>query len=94
MLKWLFVKWLFIGFGTVSIFGGMLTFWLPLPIGIPLILLGTAILVRYSPLAREQLSRLVLRYPRTLGFLSRLLEVGEQPNNHTLSHKDAKDAKR
>lgn len=75
MLKWLLVKWLFIGVGTASIFGGMLTFWLPLPIGIPLMLLGTALLVRYSPTAKRQLARLVLRYPRRLGFLSRLLKA-------------------
>lgn len=73
MLKWLLMKWLFIGFGAASVFGGMLTFWLPIPIGIPLILLGTALLVRYSPTVRRQVARLVLRYPRTLGFLNRLL---------------------
>jgi hypothetical protein len=67
------LKWLFIGFGTISVFGGVLTFWLPLPIGIPLMLLGTATLVRYSPFARHQVTRLALRYPQTLGFLNRLL---------------------
>jgi len=75
VLKWLFLKWLYIGFGTISLFGGMLTFWLPLPIGIPLMLLGSALLIRYSPTAKRQLARLVMRYPRTLGFLSRLLEA-------------------
>jgi len=73
------LKWLFIGLGTLSIFGGVFTFWLPLPIGIPLMLLGSAILVRCSPLARQQLSRLVLSYPRTLGFLSRLLATANKP---------------
>ena len=73
MLKWLFIKWLLIGFGAASLFGGLLTFWLPIPTGIPMMLLGSTLLVRYSPTARRQIARLVLRYPRTLGFLSRLL---------------------
>jgi hypothetical protein len=70
------LKWLFIGFGGISLLAGLLTFWLPLPIGVPLMLLGLTLLVRYSPHAREQLARLVLRYPRHLGFLSRLLHHG------------------
>lgn len=79
MLKWLFLKWLYIGFGTVSLFGGMLTFWLPIPIGVPMMLLGSTLLVRYSPTARRQIARLVLRYPRTLGFLCRLLAAEHKP---------------
>lgn len=67
------LKWLFIAFGSASVFGGMLTFWLPLPIGIPLILLGTALLVRHSPHARRQVAKLVRRYPRALSFLNSLI---------------------
>jgi hypothetical protein len=65
------LKWLLITLGCLSLFSGMLTFWLPLPIGIPLILMGTALLVRHSPHARQQIMRLVRRYPQTLGRLTR-----------------------
>ena len=73
------LKWLFISFGSVSVLSGILTFWLPLPIGIPLMLFGTALLARYSPLARRQISRAVQRYPHTLGFLRRLLTNEDKP---------------
>jgi len=46
------LKWIFITTGAFSVFSGVLTFWLPVPIGLPLILLGTALLVRHSPRAR------------------------------------------
>jgi hypothetical protein len=67
------LKWLFISLGTLSVFGGIVTFWLPLPIGVPLMLLGTTLLVRHSPQSRRQVVRLVRRYPQTLGFVRNLL---------------------
>jgi hypothetical protein len=67
------LKWLSLAFGVVSLVGGAVTFWLPLPLGVPLLLLGTALLTHHSPHARRALGLLIRRYPRALGFLSPLL---------------------
>lgn len=45
-------KWALIGLGAIFAVAGFLTFWLPLPIGIPLLLIGLALLGRHSPRAR------------------------------------------
>ncbi|MDG4867658.1 hypothetical protein P8631_06555 [Guyparkeria sp. 1SP6A2] len=45
-------KWTLIGLGGVFAVAGFLTFWLPLPMGIPLLLIGFALLGRHSPHAR------------------------------------------
>jgi hypothetical protein len=69
------LKWLLITLGCLSLFSGMLTFWLPLPIGIPLILMGTALLVRHSPHARQQITHLARRNPRVLGVLNKICKT-------------------
>jgi hypothetical protein len=38
--------------GGLLVLAGLVTFWLPLPIGLPLILLGMPLLIRHSPHAR------------------------------------------
>lgn len=50
-----------IGGGLVLL--GLLTFWLPLPIGVPLMLLGMPLLLRHSPHARLAWQRLRHRLP-------------------------------
>lgn len=45
-------KWMMIVTGASSVVAGILTFWLPLPIGLPLMLLGATLLARHSPRAR------------------------------------------
>lgn len=40
-------------FGAAVVILGLVTFWLPLPVGLPLLLLGGLILVRYSLSARQ-----------------------------------------
>ena len=47
-----FRKWILIGLGTLAALAGLVTFWLPLPIGLPLLLVGGALLGRHSPHAR------------------------------------------
>jgi uncharacterized membrane protein YbaN (DUF454 family) len=56
--------------GTIALCLGMITFWLPIPIGLPLLLTGVLLLVRYSPLAKRQLIRQMRRRPQ----LRRLLQ--------------------
>ncbi len=45
-------RWALIGLGAIFAVADFLTFWLPLPIGIPLLLIGFALLGRHSPRAR------------------------------------------
>lgn len=49
--------------GALLFITGLLTFWLPIPIGIPLMLIGMPLLFRYSPLARFGFIKLARRYP-------------------------------
>lgn len=58
------LKWLYIAFGTLTLIGGVITFWLPLPIGMPLMLIGTPIIMRHSPRGRRWILRLTRRFPR------------------------------
>jgi len=56
-------RWLLISFGGICTLSGMITFWLPIPIGLPLMLLGVPILIRSSPRSRKWILRLLRRYP-------------------------------
>jgi len=44
--------------GATSVGAGILTFWLPLPIGLPLMLIGATLLGRHSPRARRWFTRM------------------------------------
>jgi hypothetical protein len=57
------LKWLYISFGILFIFGGLITFWLPVPIGVPLLLIGTPIIVRHSAYGRRVIVRIFRRFP-------------------------------
>ena len=45
-------KWFLIAVGACASIAGLVTFWLPIPIGLPLLLIGTLLLTRNSPRAR------------------------------------------
>lgn len=53
--------------GGLLVLTGAITFWLPLPIGLPLILLGGPLLIRHSPGVR----RWWIRNRKHLPFLDR-----------------------
>lgn len=57
------LRWLYIGFGALSVVAGLITFWLPLPIGIPLLLIGLPVLMKYSPHTRSWILRRARRWP-------------------------------
>jgi len=57
------MKWIFISLGGLSVFSGIITFWLPIPIGLPLIILGLALVGRHSPTAQRLISDLLDRFP-------------------------------
>jgi len=60
-----------ISVGLLVLLLGILTFPLPLPIGMPLALMGIALLVRYSSDARRVLVNLMRRYPPLRRLLGR-----------------------
>jgi hypothetical protein len=51
-------KWTMIVIGALVVLLGLVTFWLPLPVGLPLLLIGVPVLIRYSPHARRWWTRL------------------------------------
>ena len=57
-------KWSLITIGGLLVLLGFVTFWLPLPIGLPLLLLGAPLLLRHSPHARRWWVMLRKRWPR------------------------------
>jgi uncharacterized membrane protein YbaN (DUF454 family) len=62
-------EWIFIIVGGLFVIGGVLTFWLPLPIGLPMLMIGTPVLFRYSPRARAWITRILRNHPRMLRLL-------------------------
>ncbi len=51
--------------------GGVVTFWLPLPTGLPLFLLGIALLMKSSPHVRDRIVRLASGHPKIETILER-----------------------
>jgi hypothetical protein len=68
------VKWVSILLGSLSIVTGLITFWLPLPIGLPLILIGLPLLMKHSPDFNRWIGRMGRQYPR-VGRLLALLKL-------------------
>jgi hypothetical protein len=66
------LKWPMIFLGVFLLIIGLITFPLPIPIGLPIVLLGIALLVRYSCDAHRLLSRLGKRHPLLGELLTRL----------------------
>lgn len=65
------LKWLMILSGLIMLLLGVITFWLPIPIGLPLVVLGLFLLIRHSLTARRILGRLMRRYPRLRKLLAK-----------------------
>lgn len=66
------LKWLLIAVGTISVIGGLITFWLPVPLGVPLFLVGVPLLMKYSPHARYWILQLARGHPRIAAYLEKL----------------------
>ena len=58
--------------GILLLIIGLLTFPLPLPIGLPIFLVGVVLLLRYSSDAKRILLRLSKRHPPLRNLLNRL----------------------
>ena len=67
-------KWIYLGLGTISVVSGLITFWLPIPIGLPLILLGLPLLMKHSPDFNRWIQEKGRLYPR-IGHLLEFLRL-------------------
>lgn len=66
------VRWLMVLAGIVIVITGLLTFVLPIPIGLPLLALGLLVLVRHSQVARYLMIKAARRHPGLRRLLRRL----------------------
>ena len=46
-------KWLIAGVGLLLLTTGLITFWLPIPVGVPLLFVGVPIVMKNSPTGRK-----------------------------------------
>jgi hypothetical protein len=67
------VKALFTTLGILLMLTGVIIAPLPGPMGLPVVLLGLIITLRFSPLAKRLFVRLVKRHPKVFGPLRRAL---------------------
>ncbi|MGD8515163.1 MAG: hypothetical protein PVF52_06090 [Granulosicoccaceae bacterium] len=70
------MKWIYISLGSISIVGGLITFWLPVPIGIPLLMIGVPLIMNHSNHGRQLLLQLFHRWPVLYRKLKRLGSKG------------------
>ena len=71
------MKLLLVGFASVLFVTGFVTFWLPLPLGVPLFLISVPILMKYSIRARRWLLVLGNLHPK-LGQVLDYLDKNEK----------------
>jgi hypothetical protein len=72
------LKWLLISIGAVSVLGGMITVWLPLPLGLPLLMIGTPLLIKYSPHARQLIMSLARHNKHIHKYLIQIQQVNDR----------------
>lgn len=73
-------KWCGLGAGLLLVLAGMLTFWLPIPIGLPLILLGMPLVLRNSPVASRMMLSIAANRPQLRRLVRRLADPGMAAN--------------
>jgi hypothetical protein len=66
------MKWLFLVLGSIAVFTGLLLLLLPIPLGMPLLIAGTPLLMRYSKRMRASILSVCARFPRLHNTLSRI----------------------
>lgn len=77
------MKWIFISLGGLSVFSGIITFWLPIPIGLPLILIGLALIARHSPTGRRGISSMLDRFPWVRSAIQKFRRREKAPDTDT-----------
>lgn len=72
--RWLISRF-FLVLGGICILLGLLDLLTPLPFGIPLILLGTTLILNSSHSAKKAFVRAGRRYPRTVGRVRKIMRT-------------------
>ncbi|MES9960162.1 MAG: hypothetical protein ABW089_07000 [Sedimenticola sp.] len=86
------IKWFKFVIGTLIVLLGLITFWLPIPIGLPLLLVGGLILVRHSSDAKRLLITLMRRYPQVRQVMQlRKSMTGTDPTRNKFSTAEKKE---
>jgi hypothetical protein len=80
------IRWFYIGFALIAVIGGLITIWLPIPTGVPLLMIGLPVLVKYSPTARKPILRLARKNSVIYNYLSAI-----KPADKTVIKADKKD---
>ncbi|MDZ7804548.1 hypothetical protein [Thiohalophilus sp.] len=75
------LKWLWIVLGSTSTLGGLLVLWSPLPLGLPLLLIGIPLLMKYSPRSRTTFTWIAGHIPMLQRPLQRLNNPAKKPPN-------------
>ncbi|MFO8024445.1 hypothetical protein [Thiohalophilus sp.] len=84
------IKWFWIVLGSTSTVGGLLVLWSPLPLGLPLLLIGIPLLMKYSPRSRTTFVSIADRFPILRRSLQRLNPPAEEAPDASSVEKDKK----
>jgi uncharacterized membrane protein YbaN (DUF454 family) len=66
------MKWLFLALGSITVFIGLLMLLLPIPLGLPLLVVGVPLVMRYSTRMRDWILNITERFPGIHDTLSRI----------------------
>jgi uncharacterized membrane protein YbaN (DUF454 family) len=75
------MKWLFLAIGGITVVTGLFMLLLPIPLGIPLLLVGTPLLMRYSRRTRAWILKQAERSPGVHEFLLRIPSADQDKHN-------------
>ncbi len=67
------LKWFWILLGSMSVLTGLVMIWSPLPLGLPLFMIGIPLLMKYSPHSRNGMLWLAGHFPRLFRGLRRVI---------------------
>jgi hypothetical protein len=75
------LKWFWIFLGSTSVLAGLMVIWTPVPLGLPLLMVGFPLLMKYSPQSRDGVQRMAAQFPRLFKPLRRLIPLDKPPTD-------------
>jgi len=82
-------KWFWLMLGSTSVVAGLLVVWTPLPLGLPLFMIGIPLLMKYSPHSRNGILWLGSHFPRLFRPMRRVIRFDKSADDlPTASDKD------